>query len=80
VYAIDNGTGALTPVAGAPFPAGTTPLSVAVDDSGAWVYVSNQGSSDVSVYALDRASGRLSPVATVATPGSGFSVVTWQSP
>ena len=53
---------------------------MAVDDSGAWVYVSNQGSGDVSVYALDSVSGRLSPVATVATPASGFSVVTWQAP
>ena len=47
---IAAGSSALTPVAGSPFTAGTGPNAVAVDGTGAFVYVSNNGSNDVSAF------------------------------
>jgi 6-phosphogluconolactonase (cycloisomerase 2 family) len=59
--------GALTPVAGSPFPtAGTQPWAVAVDIFGRFVYVANIGSNNVSAYSIAE-NGSLTPV-----PGSPF--------
>src|SRR5262249_50435556 len=60
-YTIDGATGALTPVAGSPFPAGEGSLSVGVDPSGQFVYVGNSGSGDVSAYRI-AATGALTPI------------------
>jgi DNA-binding beta-propeller fold protein YncE len=62
VYTVDEATGALTPVDGSPFPAGTNPLSVTVDPTGQFAYVANNTSSNVSAYAIDRDTGGLMPV------------------
>ena len=62
-YTIDGTTGALTPVAGSPFPAGVGPTSVTVDATGQFAYVANAGSSNVSAYAIDTTTGALTPVA-----------------
>ncbi len=70
-YAINAGTGALTPVAGSPFGAGSSPASVAVNPSGTFAYVANAGSSSVSAYAIDASTGGLAPVA-----GSPFAIGT----
>ncbi len=40
-----------------------------------WVYVSNADSQDISVMQLDRAAGRLKPVATVAVGGTAMPMV-----
>src|SRR5262249_3099920 len=65
-YTIDGTTGALTPVAGSPFPAGMGPISVTVDPTGQFAYVANRGSdfelSDVSAYTIDGTTGALTPV------------------
>jgi len=66
-YTIDNTTGALSPVPGSPFAAGTTPSSVAVDPSGKFAFVANSGSTTVSAYMIDSTTGALTPV-----PGSPF--------
>jgi hypothetical protein len=73
-YTIDSTTGALTPVPGAPFAAGTFPVSVAVDPSDKFAYVANECSSssdcsqgNVSAYTIDSTTGALSPV-----PGAPF--------
>ena len=68
---IAAGTSALTPVAGSPFTAGTGPNAVAVDPSGALVYVSNKGSNDVS--AFNSKAGVLTQVtgSPYTTQGSG---------
>jgi len=58
-YTVDQNTGALTEVAGSPFPAGFEPISVAVDPSGNFVYVANYGDGDVSAYTIDQVSGAL---------------------
>src|SRR6266849_10761025 len=80
VYAANNGsnnvsafsvtpsTGALAPVTGSPYAAGTSPAAIAADPRGKFVYVANVGSNNVSAYATDPASGALATV-----PGSPFS-------
>jgi 6-phosphogluconolactonase len=67
-YAIDSSTGALTPIPGSPFPAGTVPMTVRVDPSGRFAYVTNANSNDISAYAIDSATGALTALA-----GSPFS-------
>jgi 6-phosphogluconolactonase len=58
--------GALMPVMGSPFPTGSAPASspssVAVDPFGRFVYVTNDQSSSVSAFRINK-SGALSPVA-----------------
>ncbi len=59
-------TGELTEVAGSPFAAGTSPTAVRVDTSGRFVYASNYGwpaAGSVSAYAINPASGALTPLA-----------------
>ena len=54
--------GALTPVAGSPFPTEIEPVSVAIDLSGRFVYVANVGSNNISAYRIVK-DGALTPVA-----------------
>ncbi len=62
-YAIDPSSGALTPVAGSPFAAGTVPSGIAVDAAGKFAYLENAGSDNVSAYSIDPTDGALTPVA-----------------
>ena len=66
-YRINASTGALTPVAGSPFRAGTGPASRQVSADGKFLFVANNGSNDVSAYRINSTTGTLSPV-----PGSPF--------
>jgi 6-phosphogluconolactonase (cycloisomerase 2 family) len=67
-YLINPSTGALTPISGSPFGAGTTPMTVRVDPSGRYAYVTNANSNDISAYAINSSTGALTPIA-----GSPFS-------
>jgi DNA-binding beta-propeller fold protein YncE len=58
--------GALVPVPGSPFKAGSFPISVAVDPTGKFAYVANYDNNTVSAYSI-AANGALTPV-----PGSPF--------
>ena len=78
-YEIDARTGALMPVAGAPFATGVLPVSVAVHPSGRFAYVANSGiptgAYSVSAYVVNERSGALteisgSPFATGVQPAS----------
>lgn len=60
-YAIDRETGALTPIAGSPFRAGSAPGSIAAAPSGQVVYVVNRFSHDISAYTVGT-DGALRPV------------------
>jgi 6-phosphogluconolactonase (cycloisomerase 2 family) len=71
-YTINAATGALTPVAGSPFTAGSVPIEVAVDPTGKFAYVSNDGSDNVTAYAINAATGALAPV--VGSPFAAGSV------
>jgi DNA-binding beta-propeller fold protein YncE len=53
--------GALTPVSGSPFAAGSLPQSVAVDPTGKFAYVANGLSNNVSAFSIG-ANGALTPV------------------
>ena len=68
-YKINATSGALTPVAGSPFGAGSEPGAMAVDPNGKFAYVANAGSQNVSAYTISTSSGALTQVA-----GSPFSV------
>jgi 6-phosphogluconolactonase (cycloisomerase 2 family) len=66
-YVIDNATGALTEIAGSPFPTGVWARGVAADPQGRFLYIPNWNSANVSAYLIDRDTGALS-----AVPGSPF--------
>jgi 6-phosphogluconolactonase (cycloisomerase 2 family) len=66
-YSIDQSTGALTPLAGSPFPVGVGPSSSAT--RGTLLCVANAGSNSMSVYSIDQNTGALTPVS-----GSPFAV------
>ena len=77
-YTITAGTGVLTPVAGSPFVAGTTPSGVTISPDGQFLYVANSG-GNVSGYRITAGTGALdslgaafaagtTPV-SIATPG-----------
>jgi 6-phosphogluconolactonase (cycloisomerase 2 family) len=52
VYSIDSGTGALTEVAGSPFPANANPTSIVFTHSGKFVYVTNPGIGRVTGFSF----------------------------
>src|SRR5579872_5099244 len=61
-------TGTLTNISGSPFPAGASPLSVAIDPSSKFVFVANQGDNTLSAYAMGTNGG------LTAISGSPFTV------
>lgn len=70
--------GALTAIHGAPFKAGRGPIMLTIDSAG-FVYVSNEGSGNISGFARNSGSGALkkvdgSPFLDGTAP---FGVVTW---
>jgi 6-phosphogluconolactonase (cycloisomerase 2 family) len=67
-YLIDSSTGALTPISGSPFSAGSTPMTVRIDPSGKYAYVANANSNNISAYSINSSTGALAPIA-----GSPFS-------
>src|SRR4029077_9560010 len=73
-YRINPTTGALTPIAGSPFPAGGEPQSVAVDPSGTLAYVANFGDNTVSGYKINLLTGALTPIGSVEAGRSPNSV------
>lgn len=73
-FTIDAGTGALTPVAGSPFPAGSGPLGVAVDPAGKFLYAANDGDGTISAFIINGTSGALTQVSGSPFPaGSNLS-------
>ena len=80
-YAVNATSGALTAIAGSPYPAGDTTSAVAVDPAYRLLYAANQGatagpgSNTISAYTINATNGELSavagsPFATVAAPVS----------
>jgi 6-phosphogluconolactonase len=61
-YAIDATSGALTTIAGSPFPAAGNPVMIASEPSGKYLYTANQGSNNVSGFVIDAATGAISPI------------------
>ena len=52
---------------------GTTPVALAVDISGQYLYCVNSGSSDINIYKINLADGTLTPVGTAAVTTGGTS-------
>ena len=70
VFAVDSATGALTQVQNRKNP-GHEARHIAIDPSGRWFLTANQFSGDVTVFALDTASGRLGDtVSTIRVNGA----------
>jgi len=71
-FSIDASTGALTPVAGSPFPTATGPKSIVIDQQSAFLYLACFGSPGdtgaLSVYAIDSSTGALTQVPGVPRP------------
>jgi 6-phosphogluconolactonase len=71
-FSIDASTGALTKVAGSPFPTATGPKSIVIDQQSAFLYLACFGSPGdtgaLSVYAIDSSTGALTQVPGVPRP------------
>lgn len=67
IYAINTNFGALSPLAGSPFPAGTSPTVVSVDPTDRYVYALDDGSANISQFALE-SFGALTPLGAAAVP------------
>ena len=74
-YAINRSTGALRPIAGSPFAAGSEPVSVTVDPSERFAYVANSGDDTVSAFAINSATGALREVS--GSPFAAGDVPSW---
>ena len=72
-FTIDGVTGALTAIAGSPFAAGALPRSVSVEPANAFLYVGSEG-SNVTVLALDPATGALSSASAARARGQAVSI------
>jgi probable HAF family extracellular repeat protein len=68
-YRIDQATGQLCLIPGAPLPTGSDTSSIAVDPLGRFVYTPNQNSDTVSGFSINQANGTLTVI-----PGSPFTV------
>ena len=80
-YTINAGSGALSQIDADQvmpgvqhFPAGTTPASVTVDPTGRFAYVTNSGSTSVSVYTINPSTGALTSIGAVLTQTTPSSV------
>ncbi|MGA8796893.1 MAG: beta-propeller fold lactonase family protein [Candidatus Cybelea sp.] len=62
-HKINATSGALAPVKGSPFGAGSGACTVTVDPTGKFAYVINLGSGDIFAYTINATSGALKPVA-----------------
>ena len=74
VLSINQTTGALTPVAGSPFAAGSFTKTVTASPNGKFVFATNNGGASVSAWTQNIVTGALTPVAgspfaTPANPG-----------
>lgn len=72
-FAIDPNTGALTQIAGSPFPTGSDPQGIATDPSGKFLYTANSQDTTLSAFTIDSSTGTLTPV-------SGFPYATLFGP
>lgn len=79
-YAIDRLTGALTQIAGSPFPAGPEPSGVALDPSGKFFYVANQTTDTTWEFSIDAITGALTNIGATPPPVEGAAVAVTVDP
>ena len=66
-FSIDPVTGSLTPIPGTPFALPNTSGNFSFHPSGTFVYMANSGALSIDTYSIDRATGRLTAVGSIAT-------------
>jgi 6-phosphogluconolactonase (cycloisomerase 2 family) len=72
-FAIDNSTGALTPVAGSPFAVNTLGFSgIALDLSGQYLFGGASPTQTIAEFQVNTSTGALTPMTATGTPISGF--------
>ena len=79
-YSIDPTTGLLTAIRtknpdNEVADTGTSPVALAVDISGQYLYCVNSGSNDINIYEINLADGSLTPVGTGTVPTGGATPV-----
>lgn len=79
-YTVDATTGALTPVDGSPFTAGTGAFGVAVEPTGQFAYVTNFASNNVSAYMIDGVTGALAPIGNFSAGTNPVSIAVTAGP
>jgi 6-phosphogluconolactonase len=66
-YAIDRNSGALSPLAGSPFPAPASATSITLSPNGKFAYVAKEFDDAIIPYSVDAATAALSPLIPVTT-------------
>jgi 6-phosphogluconolactonase (cycloisomerase 2 family) len=66
-FSIDPVTGSLTPISGTPFTLPNTSGNFSFHPSGSFAYMANTGATSIDFYSIDRATGRLTTVGSIAT-------------
>jgi 6-phosphogluconolactonase (cycloisomerase 2 family) len=74
IFAVDGGTGVLSPV-GWESTQGRVPRFFALDPSGAFLYAANQNSDTIVAFSVDQDTGRLKPTGQIVKTGSPSSIV-----
>jgi 6-phosphogluconolactonase len=74
IFAVDGGTGVLSPV-GWESTQGRVPRFFALDPSGAFLYAANQNSDTIVAFGVDEGTGKLKPTGQVVKTGSPSSIV-----
>jgi len=74
IFAVDAGTGELTPVDWEPTQ-GKTPRFFALDPSGSYLYAANQDSDTIVCFRVDQGSGKLRSTGNVVKTGSPSTIV-----
>ena len=68
-YSIDPASGALTPLSGSPFGAGSQPSSVVVHPAGKFAYALNAADQTILAYSLDPSTGALTQIGSPIVEG-----------
>lgn len=69
-YTVDADTGALKPIAGSPFSAGTSSTAIAADPEGHFLYVADSYLNAIQAYTIDQGTGALNKLFAIYPAGS----------
>ncbi len=75
IFIADGKTGMLQPTTTLPVGAGTAPTTLALSPNGNFLFSLNRGSNDISIYAIDPATGNLANAGTVPVPNGPYAMV-----
>ena len=75
IFVADPKTGMLQPTSTFPVGAGTAPAALALSPKGNFLFSLNRGSNDISIYAIDPATGNLANAGMVPVPNGPYGMV-----